>query len=189
MTDEVGESDMTDDLRPTLVGERVTVRPGRMEDVDALRVILADPGVVRWWGEPEPRDETEAKLLGSSYAVQLVIEVAGDVAGGIEYHEELEPAFRHAGIDIYLGARWQGRGLGAEAIRLVARFLFARRGHHRLTIDPAAANARAIASYAKVGFRPVGVMRQYERGADGRWHDGLLMDLLRDEFTPSPVRM
>jgi aminoglycoside 6'-N-acetyltransferase len=28
----------------------------------------------------------------------------------------------------------------------------------------------------------VGVMRQYERQADGRWHDGLLMDLLRDEL-------
>jgi len=189
MTDEGGGSDMMDEARPTLVGERVTVRPGRAEDVDALRAILADPSVVRWWGEPEPRAETEAKLLGWSYAVQLVIEAAGDVAGGIEYHEELEPAFRHAGIDVYLGARWQSRGLGTEAIRLVARFLFERRGHHRLTIDPAVANTRAIASYANVGFRPVGVMRQYERGADGRWHDGLLMDLLRDEFITSPVSM
>jgi aminoglycoside 6'-N-acetyltransferase len=25
-------------------------------------------------------------------------------------------------------------------------------------------------------------MRQYERQADGRWHDGLLMDMLRDEI-------
>ena len=30
--------------------------------------------------------------------------------------------------------------------------------------------------------RPVGVMRQYERGGDGQFHDGLLMDLLRDEL-------
>jgi aminoglycoside 6'-N-acetyltransferase len=42
----------------------------------------------------------------------------------------------------------------------------------------------AIRSYAKVGFRPVGVMRQYERGGDGRFHDGLLMDLLRGELAP-----
>ncbi|GAA4530723.1 GNAT family N-acetyltransferase [Amycolatopsis samaneae] len=34
-----------------------------------------------------------------------------------------------------------------------------------------------------LGFRPVGVLRQYERGADGTWHDGLLMDLLADELT------
>jgi aminoglycoside 6'-N-acetyltransferase len=25
-------------------------------------------------------------------------------------------------------------------------------------------------------------MRRYERGADGRWHDNLLMDLLREEL-------
>ncbi len=175
---------MTNELRPTLVGERVTVRSGRAEDVDALLAIRVEPGVARWWGQPDPRDETEAELRGASDVVLLVIEVAAEVAGGIQYHEELDPMFRHAGIDIYLGARWQGRGLGAEAIRLVARFLFAQRGHHRLTIDPAAANTRAVAAYAKVGFRPVGIMRQYERGADGRWHDGLLMDLLRDEFTP-----
>ena len=28
-------------------------------------------------------------------------------------------------------------------------------------------------------------MRQYERGGDGRFHDGLLMDLLRDELAPT----
>jgi hypothetical protein len=26
------------------------------------------------------------------------------------------------------------------------------------------------------------VLRQYERGADGRFHDGLLMELLRDDL-------
>jgi aminoglycoside 6'-N-acetyltransferase len=28
----------------------------------------------------------------------------------------------------------------------------------------------------------VGVMRAYERGDDGTWHDGLLMDLLAGEL-------
>ena len=51
---------------------------------------------------------------------------------------------------------------------------------------PAAADEPAIRCYAKVGFRPVGVMRRYERGGDGRFHDGLLMDLLRDELAPNP---
>ena len=53
----------------------------------------------------------------------------------------------------------------------------------RENVDPATANLPAIRSYTKVGFRPVGVMRQYERGGDGQFHDGLLMDLLRDELT------
>jgi aminoglycoside 6'-N-acetyltransferase len=51
------------------------------------------------------------------------------------------------------------------------------RGHHRITIDPAAANAAAIRAYEKAGFRTVGVLRSYERDPDGTgWHDGLLME-------------
>ncbi len=41
----------------------------------------------------------------------------------------------------------------------------------------------AIRSYTKVGFREVGIMRRYERGPDGTWHDGLLMDLLPEDLT------
>jgi len=112
----------------------------------------------------------------------LVVEIEGEVAGGIQYDEEENPMYRHAGIDIFLGGRFQDQGAGREAVTLLARFLFEQRGHHRLTIDPAAANDRAIRCYTRVGFRPVGVMRQYERGGDGSFHDGLLMDLLRDEL-------
>jgi aminoglycoside 6'-N-acetyltransferase len=67
-------------------------------------------------------------------------------------------------------------------VRTLARQLFDEVGHHRLIIDPAAANERAIRCYERVGFRPVGVMRDYERGPDGSWHDGLVMDLLAGEL-------
>jgi aminoglycoside 6'-N-acetyltransferase len=64
------------------------------------------------------------------------------------------------------------------------RLLFDERGHHRITIDPAADNSAAIRCYEKVGFRRVGVMRRYERDVGGAgWHDGLLMELLAGEET------
>lgn len=166
---------------PTLTGPQVTIRPGGPEDVAPLRSVLADESVVRWWGEPEPAADIAAKLRGYDSSVLLVIEMGGQVAGGIQYDEEQDPMYRRASIDIFLGSNYQGRGAGAEAIALLARFLFDQRGHHRITIDPAAANQQAIRCYRKVGFRPVGMMRQYERGADGEFHDGLLMDLLRDD--------
>jgi aminoglycoside 6'-N-acetyltransferase len=56
------------------------------------------------------------------------------------------------------------------------------RGHHRFTVDPAAANARAVHVYEKLGFRPVGVLREYERVAGGSWRDALLMELLASEL-------
>jgi aminoglycoside 6'-N-acetyltransferase len=168
---------------PLLAGERVTLRPGTAEDVALLRQILSEPSVSRWWGEPEPGESIAANLRGDGDEHLLVIEVDGAVAGGIQYVEENAPNYRHAGIDIYISGHHQGRGLGAEAVRLLARFLIEERHHHRLTIDPAAANQRAIRCYESVGFRPVGIMREYERGADGAFHDGLLMDLLAAELT------
>jgi aminoglycoside 6'-N-acetyltransferase len=164
------------EARPALAGRRVLIRPGRPGDAVRLRAILAEPSVSRWWGEPDPVTVIEAGLRGDGSSILLVMEIVGEVAGGIQYHEETDPRYRHAGTDIYLGGRFQGRGAGTEAVGLLARFLFEQRGHHRITIGPAAANHQAIRSYTKVGFRPVGVMRQYERGNDGRFHDGLLME-------------
>ena len=168
--------------RPTLRGPQVTIRPGGPAEVGPLRAIGAQESVLRWWGEPDSPEQVEADLRGDEDTVLLVIEIGGQVAGGIQYHEELTPKYMHAGIDIYLGDRFQGQGAGPEAISLLARYLIDQRGHHRITIDPAAANERAIKCYRKVGFRPVGVMREYERGNDGTFHDGLLMDLLADEI-------
>ncbi len=167
---------------PVLTGPRVRLRPGRPDDAPRLRAILSEPSVSRWWGEPDPVLVIEEGMRGGGSSLLLVVEIDGQVAGGIRYDEEDDPMYRHATIDIYLGSRFQGRGAGSEAVWLLARFLFDQRGHHRITIDPAPANSQAIRSYAKVGFQPVGIMRQYERGGDGRFHDGLLMDLLRDEL-------
>jgi aminoglycoside 6'-N-acetyltransferase len=168
--------------RPVLAGRTVTLRPGCPGDAELLHAILAEPSVYRWWGEPGPAEEIKAALRSDGPTVLLVVEIDGEVAGGIQYDEEDDPQYRHAGIDIYLSGRFQGRGAGAEAVVLLAGFLFRHRGHHRLTIDPAAANEQAIRCYTKVGFRPVGVMRAYERGGDGQFHDGLLMDMLAAEL-------
>ena len=78
-----------------------------------------------------------------------------------------------------------GQGLGRDAVRTLCRHLVDARGHHRFVIDPAADNEAAIRCYRAVGFRPVGVLRRYERDLDGNgWHDGLLMDLLAEELEP-----
>jgi aminoglycoside 6'-N-acetyltransferase len=163
---------MADSL-PVLRGERLVLRPIESADVGPITAIVT---ASEWWGSSaEPDDILQD---GSAFA----IEVGGELAGWLGFWEEREPEYRYATLDIMLAPAYQGRGLGPEALRTVVAWLVSARGHHRFTIDPAVKNSRAIEAYTRVGFRSVGVMRQYERGSDGDWHDNLLMDLLADEL-------
>jgi len=166
-----------------LRGPRLVVRSMQDPDVARLAGIAAEPEIWQRWGEVSAADLRE-KLAGLDDVTALVVELDGEVAGLIQYHEETDPDYRHAGVDMFLAGTARGQGHGREALLLVAAHLFDERGHHRLTIDPAADNEPAIRCYAAAGFRTVGVMRRYERGRDGSFHDGLLMELVRPDQPP-----
>lgn len=164
----------------TLTGTQVRLQPVRPGDKEKLWQIFSDPEVAKWWGDPAK--SVEDSLAVSEDDSQFLIELDGGAIGFIQCSEETDPMYRHASIDISLRSPWQGKGLGPDAIKTLARFLIDQHGHHRLTIDPAAQNTNAIKAYERVGFKPVGLMRQYELGPDGEWRDGLLMDMLADEL-------
>ena len=167
------------DSPPTLSANGVVLRPAGERDVDPLAAILAEPAVSRWWGERDA-DWVRRELVHDGQGWVIVSNDA--VVGWLAYWEETDPDYRHVALDIFLTTSLHGRGVARRALRLAIRH-FIERGHHRFTIDPALDNQRAIRAYEALGFKRVGVMRSYERGPDGSWHEGLLMDLLAEEFS------
>jgi aminoglycoside 6'-N-acetyltransferase len=188
---------------PILRGPRVALRPTTRRDILTLAAILLDPEVARWWPRYDAarvraelvaapgRDvwaiEVDPRVLsgsGRDPATAVTSDDAGPpaVVGAIHAWEQDDPGYRHAGIDLFLATAAQRRGLGPDAIRLVAAWLVDVRGHHRLTIDPAADNVAAVRAYRKVGFEPVGRLRAYERGLNGEWHDAVLMEMLAKDL-------
>ncbi|GHH74743.1 GNAT family N-acetyltransferase [Streptomyces sulfonofaciens] len=187
-------------------GLGVRLRPAGPGDRERFREILGCPEVARWWGDPE--EETEEACAPPdgvrSCAIELRPEAGADgtgspgaadgtgspgadgaaplVVGIVQAWEEPTRDFRHAGMDIAVHPDWHRKGIGGAALYVLAHYLFEVDGHHRLTIDPAADNEPAISLYRKLGFRPVGVMREYERRRDGSVRDGLLMDMLAGEL-------
>jgi aminoglycoside 6'-N-acetyltransferase len=175
--------DPTPDQPPTLHGRLVTLRHAVAADLPVLHAILEEPEVARWWrrAEWERVDEKDAVTL----AIVLPGARPGDpgaVAGCIQYAEETDPDYFCAAVDIFVGTAAQGRGVGPDAMRTLLAWLIDVRGHHRLTVDPAAENARAVHVYERLGFRRVGVLRKYERVEDGAWRDALLLELLEADF-------
>ena len=163
------------------MGERVSLRPVTIEDVPRLAEIGAEPEIAVWWPDLSA-EQVLAKIEGGSDARAFAVEFDGEVIGLAEYWEETDPEYRHAGIDLCLTARRHGQGLGADTVRTLVRHLVRAHGHHRVVIDPALDNHRAIRCYERVGFKRVGVLRRYERAPDGSWRDGLLLDLLAEEI-------
>ena len=160
----------------------IIARSATPDDIEPTIAVLDDEEVTRWWPQDD-FDQIVSTLEGSSSEANgLVIESAGQIAGFVQWYEETDPQYRHAGIDIVLGRGFRNRGIGTTAITLLCDWLFDECGHHRLVIDPNAANERAIATYAKVGFVAVGRMRQYEYDSHrSTWTDGTLMEFLASD--------
>jgi aminoglycoside 6'-N-acetyltransferase len=154
--------------------ELVPVAPEHRERLDELR---GRAEVVEWWQNPQ-----EGWLDDEADTFKYAVLLGGEVIGYAQWYEDTDQMFRHAGLDLFLDPAVHGRGLGTETVRVLATHLIDERGFHRLVIDPEVANEVAIACYRKVGFKPVGVMRRYQRDRFGEWQDGLLMDLLADEL-------
>jgi aminoglycoside 6'-N-acetyltransferase len=162
---------------PELTGPRVRLVPCAPEHHARLREIHLEPEVRRWW--QDPADNFPADMTGG---VNYTVLLDDEIIGFAQWYEETDPMFRHAGLDLFLDPAVHGRGLGTETARVLCAHLIDDHGFHRLEIDPEVSNEVAIASYRKLGFKPVGVMRKYSRDRFGLWKDSLLMDLLADEF-------
>jgi RimJ/RimL family protein N-acetyltransferase len=172
-----------------IAAERLRLRPIRRADLPTLRAWFDDPDTMRFWGIPSPlvvEDQFEEDLAGRfrrfDAAGYFLIELLdGTPIGRIEY-ERLDPQTRSADVMILIGApEARGRGYGTEAMVALLRYLFHQRNLHRVSLSVLAWNNRAIRSYEKVGFVVEGTLRD-DLFFDGRYHDQVLMSMLRHEF-------
>lgn len=177
-------------MRP-IRGERTTLRPVEPDDLDLLAGWLADPEIYRWWGGSAiPREEVAEKYIGRRPDVfGFIVEADGGAAaepadrrpiGYLQYWigEGAGGPGTEGGIDMYLVPNARQRGFGPDAARAVVRYLIEALGWRRVTVDPAADNARAIRAWERAGFA-------YER--DWPDHPDGPAVLLAIEAAPAPA--
>ncbi len=170
-----------------ILGKKTRLRAIEREDI---------PTFVRWFNDPEVRQYLEmylpmskaeeeqwfeAYLKNSNSRIFAVETEDGENIGNVGLHE-IDWKNRSATLGVVIAEKeYWGRGYGSDAIVALVDFAFREMNLHRIQLSVYDFNERAKRCYEKCGFREEGRAREAFY-SDGRYHDSLLMAILRDEY-------
>jgi ribosomal-protein-serine acetyltransferase len=177
---------LPDELR----GERVLVRPYRLEDAEALRAAVDESREhIRPWlpfadahrSVEESRDwiarQMASWLLRENLGMSIWEVASGRYLGGIGLHVR-DWDIRYFEIGYWLRASAEGHGYIAEAARLVAGFAARDLSANRIEIRCDARNARSAVVAQRLGFVREAELRRNLRAPDGSLRDTLVFGLV-----------
>ncbi|EYT56214.1 aminoglycoside adenylyltransferase [Leucobacter sp. UCD-THU] len=170
-------------LAAPVTGPLVTLRAPRDADAEPLLAILSEPEVAEWWVGYTPERVRDEFIAAPD--VTRIIEVEGECAGAMFVLRGDDPEYPTTVMHLFIGTRFRGRRVGEEALALAIREEFAA-GIARVTLDPNVHNEGAIRSYERLGFRRIGVLRDYQVRSGGHLEDALFLDLTRSDFPDGP---
>ena len=187
---------MPETPEPPIVGSIVRLLDVTPGDVPLLeRLHATQPGGFNDLGQERrslpPEAWVEGRLRGEARG-ELFVERRSDgaVVGTISYHRvsygpNPQSAAWMIGIDLVPEGR--GQGLGTEAQRLLADWLFATTPANRVEASTDVENLAEARSLEKAGFRREGVNRGAQFRA-GTYHDLVLYARLRSDRSERPAR-
>lgn len=114
-------------------------------------------------------------------SAMFIIE-AKDSAAAIGFVSYTDLKDRHeATLGVVVAQKWWGSGLAIQAVDLVLWMLFVRMGLRVARLWTESSNLRAVGAARKLGFQP-SVRLRTSVFREGEYADGLMMDVLREEW-------
>lgn len=167
-----------------LVGDAVRLRALRDDDAEQLFEWLNTPELARLSApfrpvhEPTHRDWLRAVADDTTRSAFVIEELADSRLVGLVQLVDIHPVHRNAEMRIRIGdAGARGRGLGTDALRLLLDHAWRDLGLRRVYAYVFDTNARATATYEKVGFEYEGRLRD-AAFIEGAWVDVLVVGVL-----------
>jgi [ribosomal protein S5]-alanine N-acetyltransferase len=168
---------------PVLRGTNISLREFCEADIsDRYLGWLTDPEVNEYSQRRHARPVLRADALAYLHSLrqdEIILAIVDDRAGhvGNIKYGPVDWINRRADISILIGERsvW-GKGVGAEAVQLVTKFLFDEMDIHR--VEAGSNNPAFLRLVEKLGWRIEGVLRDRIRMPEG-FRDHTLVALLR----------
>jgi len=175
--------------RPTIVGDRIILRPPTLTDRACLEA---------WAGDPLVRSSLIPSVL--SYIMEnldtlhtrsdrldlIICDRTTQKAIGLVSLHDIDPHRGQAELGKTVGdPGFRGKGIAEMATRLIVAYGFDSLGLNRIYLRTLGANVRNIRLNERVGFRFEGLLRQAAR-VNGQPADVVLMAMLRSEVQTGP---
>ena len=174
---------------PCLVGERITLRPYRDDDADALLALYGDPVVTRWWSHEPWSDRQQAieylermrrDRENSEFYPWAIAANEGDALIGTAALYEIDRTHKRGMLGYSLSPSMQGRGYAGDALRLLIDFAWSSLELQRIEADTDPENIASRRLLERLGFVFEGSMRK-RWFVHGAWHDTSWYGLLRED--------
>ena len=167
------QSGQTRAMRPfdslSLATERLTLRPLREDDAEALYTMFSDPQVMRYWSNPPwtTLDQAHAFIASDIEAtcsgryLRLGLERGADQAliGQCTLYD-FNKQCRRAEMGYSLTAAAWGQGFMHEALTALVGYAFGELDLNRIEADIDPRNAGSARTLERLGFQREGLMRQ-----------------------------
>ena len=163
-------------------GREVTVRFLTAEDKERLVEMFASMSdeALKWGMPPYTREVVERWINNIPSLIPLVAEDNNHIVGYATIYKHPHP--RRKGVSdlaMYLHQDFHNAGLGTAMLQYLLG-LARKEGVHRIGLHVIADNKIAIHLYEKSGFKVEGAMKDSYFGADGKYHDEIVMGITWD---------
>lgn len=164
-------------------GREVTIRFLTIEDREKLLEMFSSMSErsLRWSMAPYTREVIERWMNNIQNLIPLVAEHDNHIVGYACVHKFTHPRRKGNGdLAIYLHQDFHGVGLGTAMTEVLLK-LAKKHGLHKVNLYVVADNKIAVHPYEEFGFEIEGKMKDSFFGADGKYHDMLIMGKILNE--------
>jgi [ribosomal protein S5]-alanine N-acetyltransferase len=162
-------------MRVTLKTPRMTLRPMKPSDGDALHAVWGDAEAMRYWDWPPMKSvavtrgivarQCEEAKHGEALYWSMCLAVRRAPIGACDL-SEIDTHHRRAEIGFLLAREFWGEGYALEAMRAVVGYATSALKLERLSARTHSGNERSAALLKRLGFRHEGTLRAFV------WRDG-----------------